>query len=128
MLKQALNKSEVGREVAAIHIGQYQQMVAQHYNSSIRPWNFKVRGLSLIKVFQNTQEVNAGNLGPNWEGPYLVSAILLLGTYKLQDKDGKDGFSIQILSLINFHAFTILTKCYLRQMLIFLCHFLLNLS
>ena len=43
----------------------------------------------LRKVLPNTKEVNAGALGPNWEGPYMIANVLQPGTYKLKRLDGK---------------------------------------
>ncbi|XP_075081667.1 uncharacterized protein LOC142166396 [Nicotiana tabacum] len=43
----------------------------------------KVGDLVLRKVTQSTREVNAGMLGPIWEGPYRVSAITGKGSYAL---------------------------------------------
>lgn len=84
MSKQALVESEERRKVVVICLRLYQQMVAQHYNSSIRPWSFQVGKLVLRKVFKNTKEkINSKKLEPNWEGPYLVTAIPHPGVYKL---------------------------------------------
>ena len=37
----------------------------------------------------NIKEVNAGVLGPNWEGPYVIAEVLRPGTYRLKWLDGK---------------------------------------
>lgn len=35
----------------------------------------------------NVQDVNAGKLAPNWEGPYRVIAIAEAGAYYLEDME-----------------------------------------
>ena len=39
---------------------------------------------------QNTQEIGAGALGPNWEGPYKIAKILQSGTYQFTKMDGTE--------------------------------------
>ena len=43
----------------------------------------------LRKALPNTKEVNAGVLGPNWEGLYMIAEVLRPGTYKLKQLYGK---------------------------------------
>ena len=62
----------------------YQQKVALHYNKNIMVRTFKIGDWVLRRVFQNTKEVGAGKLGPNWEGPYKISKVVGQGAYKLQ--------------------------------------------
>ena len=42
----------------------------------------------LRKVTQNTRRMSDGVRAPNWEGPYLVKALLRGGAYKLEDMEG----------------------------------------
>ena len=39
----------------------------------------------LRKVTQNTRRRFDGVLAPNWEGPYLIKALLRGGAYKLEE-------------------------------------------
>ena len=71
------------RERAALRIQSYQQQVAQHYNKKVRFRVFKVHDWVLRRVFQNTREEGAGNLGPTWEGPYQITDVVGRGAYKL---------------------------------------------
>lgn len=48
------------------------------------PRNFDIRDLVLRKVFQNTAEANAENLGSNWEGSYRVTKMFHPGVYELE--------------------------------------------
>ena len=88
--RQSLDSAEEKRDQAMIRLGIYQQRVAKYYNSKVRRRSFKVDDLVLRKVFQNTQEVNSGKLGPTWEGPYRVTSIPRVGAYRLQTLDGTD--------------------------------------
>lgn len=66
-----------------------QQIVARSFNKNVKAKVFKVGDWVLRKVFQNTQEVNAGKLGISWEGPYLIDQVVGKGAYRLTTKDGK---------------------------------------
>ena len=37
----------------------------------------------------NTRNANDKMLGPNWEGPYKVVSLAVVGSYRLEDMDGK---------------------------------------
>ena len=60
-------------------------MLAKYYNSRVKPQLFFPGDLVLRKVFQNTQELGAGEFAPNWEGPYKVVQIVRPGVYELED-------------------------------------------
>ncbi|XP_075101738.1 uncharacterized protein LOC142177169 [Nicotiana tabacum] len=64
------------------------QRMERYYNRRANLRYFKVGYLVLRKMTQNTREINAGKLGPTWEGPYRVSAITDKGSYELENKDG----------------------------------------
>ena len=59
------------------------------YDKNIKPRNFQVGNLVLRKVMANTQNANDKMLGPNWEGPYKVVSLAVVGSYRLEDMDGK---------------------------------------
>ncbi|XP_019261414.1 PREDICTED: uncharacterized protein LOC109239321 [Nicotiana attenuata] len=44
------------------------------------------QNLAYRKVTQSTREVNAGKLGPMWERPYRISAIIGKGSYQLENQ------------------------------------------
>lgn len=85
LMLQTLYEAE---EAAAIRLGQYQQIGARHYNKGVKLHKFQIRNNVLRKVFQNTQKLNTGKLGQNWEGPYQIKEIVCLEAYKLQDIKG----------------------------------------
>ena len=66
------NSIEELRDSALVRMVAQQQIVARNFNKNVKAKVFKVGDWVLRKVFQNTQELNAGKLGISWEGPYLV--------------------------------------------------------
>ena len=54
----------------------YQSKVARHFNKKVRIRNFKEGDLVFRKVTQNTRKRSDGVLAPNWEGPYLIRALV----------------------------------------------------
>uniref|UniRef100_A0A2N9GPK1 Uncharacterized protein n=1 Tax=Fagus sylvatica TaxID=28930 RepID=A0A2N9GPK1_FAGSY len=63
--------------------------MARHYNSRVKPRQLSVGDLVLRKVTLATKNPSEGKLGPNWEGPYRVIEIRRLGTYHLEDINGR---------------------------------------
>ena len=61
----------------------YQGRVARYYNARVKNRCFRVGDLVLKKVLPNTQDPGVGNLGPNWEGPYIMKDVVGPGTYSL---------------------------------------------
>ena len=45
--------------------------------------------LVLKKLLQERKNLTHGKLGPNWEGPYIISRVVRLGNYELQTEEGK---------------------------------------
>ncbi|XP_075087812.1 uncharacterized protein LOC142169796 [Nicotiana tabacum] len=70
----------------------YVRKVAQkrerYYNRRANFRFFKEGDLVLRKVTQNTRELNAGKLGPTWEGPYRILAVTRKGSYELENQNG----------------------------------------
>jgi len=57
------------RDSALVQIQNYQNETARYYNSNVQQQKFHEGDRFLRKVFQNTDEPNAGKLGVNWKGP-----------------------------------------------------------
>lgn len=74
----------------------YQQLVAQYYNTGVHNMQFWVGDQGLHKVFQNTQELNAEKLKPNWEGPYMAILISRPHVYQLQDTEKKGSTQLDL--------------------------------
>uniref|UniRef100_A0A2N9FJX9 Uncharacterized protein n=1 Tax=Fagus sylvatica TaxID=28930 RepID=A0A2N9FJX9_FAGSY len=77
------------RETAETRMKKYQDKMARHYNSRVKPRQLSVGDLVLRKVTLATKNPSEGKLGPNWEGPYRVIEIRRLGTYHLEDINGR---------------------------------------
>uniref|UniRef100_A0A2N9HX06 Uncharacterized protein n=1 Tax=Fagus sylvatica TaxID=28930 RepID=A0A2N9HX06_FAGSY len=57
------------RETAETRMKRYQDKMARHYNSRVKPRQLSVGDLVLRKVTLATKNPSEGKLGPNWEGP-----------------------------------------------------------
>ncbi|XP_075095176.1 uncharacterized protein LOC142173479 [Nicotiana tabacum] len=79
---------EARKDLACVRMATQKQRVEQYYNRKTNLRYLKVGDLVLRKVTQNTQELNAGKLGPMWEGPYRISAITGKGSYGLENQNG----------------------------------------
>ncbi|XP_021733160.1 uncharacterized protein LOC110699980 [Chenopodium quinoa] len=64
-LSNDLDTIEERRDLARIRMATYQQMVARSFNRNVKARMFKVGNWVLRKVFQNTQELNAGTREDN---------------------------------------------------------------
>lgn len=62
--------------------------MSNNFNKNVRVRTFHVGDLVLRKVFPNTVDVNIGNFGATWEGPYLIEFITRRGAYRLATIDG----------------------------------------
>ena len=98
LLTTEANKDELGydldtieelRDNALVRMAAQQHMVAHNFNKNVKGEVFKVGDWVLRKVFQNTQELNAGKLGISWEGPYLIERVVGKGAYCLVTMEGK---------------------------------------
>jgi ribonuclease HI len=77
------------RETAEARMKRYQEKMARHYNSKVKPRQLSVGDLVLRKVTLATKNPSEGKLGPNWEGPYKVIEVRRPGTYHLEDMNGR---------------------------------------
>ncbi|KAL5569910.1 hypothetical protein UlMin_026485 [Ulmus minor] len=76
LLALATDLLEEKREISQVRAAALQQTIARYYNSKVKLRRFVKGDLVLRKVFLNTKEKGVGVLGPNWEGPYRVRAII----------------------------------------------------
>uniref|UniRef100_A0A2N9F6A1 Uncharacterized protein n=1 Tax=Fagus sylvatica TaxID=28930 RepID=A0A2N9F6A1_FAGSY len=77
------------RETAEARMKRYQEKMARHYNSRVKPRQLSIGDLVLRKVTLATRNPSEGKLGPNWEGPYKVIEVRRPGTYHLEDMNGR---------------------------------------
>ena len=74
------------RNVALLRSAKYQQALHRYHSRRVWGRAFNIRDLVLHLVQSNKKP---HKLSPSWEGPYVVTEVLQLGTYKLKTIDGK---------------------------------------
>ena len=67
----------------------YQRKTARYYNQKVKPKSYKHGDLVSKKLLPARKNPAHGKLGPNWEGPYIVSRVVKPGNYELQTEEGK---------------------------------------
>ena len=71
-----LDLLEEKRDLATLRTALYKRRSERYFNSKVKEKRFKEGNLVLRKALPNTKEVNARVLGPNWEGPYMITKVL----------------------------------------------------
>ena len=89
ILRLNLDLLEEKREQVLKHAKDYHRKTTKYYDRRVRPRSFKPDDLVLKKFLPARKDLTHGKLGPNWEGPYVVSRIVRLGNYELQTEEGK---------------------------------------
>ena len=67
----------------------YQRKTARYYNQKVKPRSYMQGDLVLKKLLPTRKNPAHGKLGPNWEGPYIISRVVRPGNYELQTEEGK---------------------------------------
>ena len=67
----------------------YQRKTARYYNQKVKPMSYRPGDLVLKKLLPARKNLTHGKLGPNWEGPYIISLVVRPGNYELQTGEGK---------------------------------------
>ena len=62
----------------------YQRKTARYYNQKVKPRSYTPGDLVLKKLLPARKNPTHGKLGPNWEGPYIVSRVVRSSNYELQ--------------------------------------------
>ena len=88
-LRLNLDLIEEKREQALKHVEDYHRKTARYYDQRVKPRSYKPGDLVLKKILPARKDPSHGKLGPNWEGPYIISRIIRLGNYELQTEEGK---------------------------------------
>ena len=65
----------------------YEDLMAKHYNTKVKPQHFSIGDLILRKVTTATKDTTQGKLGPNWEGLYWIIDCNKNGTHYLETLD-----------------------------------------
>ena len=84
-----LNLLDEKREQVLKRTEDYQRKTTRYYNQKVKPRSYKHGNLVLKKLLPARKNPTHGKLGPNWEGPYIVSRIVRPGNYELQTEEGK---------------------------------------
>ena len=67
----------------------YQRKTARYYNQKVKPRSYKPGDLVLKKLLPARKNPAHRKLGPNWEGPYIISRVVRPGNYELHTEEGK---------------------------------------
>ena len=77
------------REQILRRMEDYQRKTTRYYNKKVRPRSYMLGDLVLKKLLPARKNPAHGKLGPNWEGPYIVSQVVRPSNYELQTEEGK---------------------------------------
>ena len=78
------------KATAEQRLARYQDLMAKHYNSRVKHWDFQVGDLILSKVTNAIRDPIQGKLGPNWEEPYRITSWQRKDTYHLETLANKN--------------------------------------
>ncbi|XP_071699828.1 uncharacterized protein [Rutidosis leptorrhynchoides] len=76
------------RLMAVIRETNNKQQIAKYYNKKVRALAFDI-GEWVLRNNEASRAEKLGKLGPNWEGPYQIVGINAVGSYKIQDNEGR---------------------------------------
>ena len=76
------------REVALIHLANYQNILSRHRRKIMSPRELNIGDLVLRKAMGTAVNPREGKLGPNWERPYKITATSPTGAYYLENAEG----------------------------------------
>ena len=77
------------RDQVLKRIEDYQRKTTRYYDQKVKPRSYKHSDLVLKKILPARKDPTHGKLGPNWEGPYIVSRVVRPDNYELQMGEGK---------------------------------------
>ena len=89
LLGRSLDLAEERREKATIHMAYYHQKLRQGYDANVKLRPLGLGDLVMRKILGSAKNPSWGKMGPNWEGPYRITAVARIGTYYLEDLDEK---------------------------------------
>ena len=78
-----IDSAEEHRLTAALQHARYEQQLRRYHDRNVHQRDFNVGDLVLRRV-----QSPGGKLSSPWEGPFIMSNIVVLGTYRLQREDG----------------------------------------
>ncbi|XP_031124271.1 uncharacterized protein LOC116026985 [Ipomoea triloba] len=83
-----LDSLEERRDAAAQRIEEYQKKLKAYRDPKARPRYFQV-GDYVLRERQASKPLEGGKLAQSWEGPYVISAVVRPGTYRLETTTGR---------------------------------------
>ena len=72
------------REQVQQRTKEYQRKTARYYNQRVKHRSYVPGDLFLKKLLPARKNPTHGKLGPNWEGPYIITRVVRPGNYELQ--------------------------------------------
>ena len=82
-----INSVEEHRLMSSIQHVRYEQQLRHYHDRNVHERDFNIGDLVLRQI-QST--IGAHKLSSPWEGPFIVSRVVVPGTYCLQRQDGID--------------------------------------
>ena len=89
VLRLNLDLLEEKREQVLKRMKDYHRKTARYYDQRVKPRSYKPGDLVLKKLMPTRKDLAHGKLGPNWEGPYIVSRIIRPDNNELRTEEGK---------------------------------------
>ena len=89
VLRLNLDLLEEKREQVLKRMEDYHRKTARYYDQRVKPRSYKSGDLILKKLLPTRKDPADRKLGPNWEGPYIVSCIIRPSNYELRTEEGK---------------------------------------
>ena len=77
------------REQVQRRTEEYQRKIERYSNQKVKPRSYMPGDLVLKKLLPARKNPAYGKLGPNWEGPYIISRVVRPGNYEFQKEEGK---------------------------------------
>ena len=83
------HNDEAFREQVLRRTEDYHRKTTMYYNQKVKPRSYMPGDLVLKKLLPARKNPAHGKLGPNCEGPYIISRVIRPGNYELQTEEGK---------------------------------------
>ena len=88
-LRLNLDITDEKHEQALKRTEDYQRKTTSYYDQKVKPRSYKPDDLVLKKLLPARKNPTDGKLGPNREGPHIVSRVVRPGKYELQTEEQK---------------------------------------
>ncbi|KAK8928830.1 hypothetical protein KSP39_PZI017964 [Platanthera zijinensis] len=89
LLRENLDLLAEVRDTSALRMADYQRHVARFYDKRVKPRPISVRDLVLRSLEAAGKGPQQNKLTTAWEGPYVVTAVLKPGTFRIRNALGK---------------------------------------